>query len=550
MPRPYPHPLAVFSLKPLNQRACDVVNHPANDRLVSRLIDGTLALDVGHFVSESGDAMTLATLGRNADIIIPGASISKIQCSFEIDPDTNVVMFYDRSHNLSSQVFGEENTPFEYGRPRRVVVRNCFNTKIGMGGEQRQLVYFELTWHYDPMHAMEKVKDRQCGALEVNPRLARTIDEADTTALTRMATRPHISGPGQPKMRYSALGAKLGSGAFGTVEKVVNADTSKLMALKRVKRPSGEAEEMALSNVLKREVENLSRLSHPHIVDYIAFEGGGEVDFKIFMGLKEGTLQSLIENNSSSLPDKDVGYIVFRQMLQAIDFLATEDIIHRDVKPANILYVVQSSQYCFQLSDFGLSNSPSIARTLAGSPLYMAPEISQGGRQTHKVDVWSLCATILWTLDVDEFRQRSNEYRSFEDCHRAVQSRAPKVRLIEEMGRVNPEERASAAQMLIKCFDGEGLSTPRNQVPALEDNTAQTGAEPRTATVVPIRKPKKFVRKRRLAKRAPQVRFRVGKARHVAKQPNSFDHPASKKWAELESLGVENLPGVSRDYWK
>ncbi len=263
MPRPYPHPLAVFSLKPLNERAYDVVNHPANDRLVSTLVDGTLALDIGHAVSESGEATTLATLGRNADIIIPGASISKIQCSFEINPDTNVIMFYDRSYNLSTQVFGENKTPFEYGRPRKVVVRNDCNTKIGMGGEQRKLVRFELMWHSGPMHAMEKVKDRQRGALEVNPRLARTIDEADTdTALTRMATRPHTSGPGQPTIRYLTLGENLGSGAFGNVEKVLDTDTGRLMALKLVKRPSREAEEMALSNMLKREVENLSRLSH------------------------------------------------------------------------------------------------------------------------------------------------------------------------------------------------------------------------------------------------------------------------------------------------
>jgi len=43
---------------------------------------------------------------------------------------------------------------------------------------------------------------------------------------------------------------------------------------------------------------------------------------------------------------------------------------------------------------------------------------------------------------------------------------------IREMAIFNPEKRASAAQMLVKCFNGEGLSTPRNQVPALNSSPA------------------------------------------------------------------------------
>ncbi len=53
---------------------------------------------------ENSSITTLVISSRNADIIIPGAScISKVSCLFEIDPDTtNVVMFYDKSYNLST----------------------------------------------------------------------------------------------------------------------------------------------------------------------------------------------------------------------------------------------------------------------------------------------------------------------------------------------------------------------------------------------------------------------------------------------------------------
>ena len=94
------------------------------------------------------------------------------------------------------------------------------------------------------------------------------------------------------------------------------------------------------------------------------------------MGLKEGILESLIENGSCP----HIADSVFQQMLQALDCLAWNGIVHRDVKPENILYVSQpGGQYQFHLGDFGLCNRAISAVTTVGSPLYMAPEMFQKG---------------------------------------------------------------------------------------------------------------------------------------------------------------------------
>jgi serine/threonine protein kinase len=203
-------------------------------------------------------------------------------------------------------------------------------------------------------------------------------------------------------------------------------------------------------------------------VDYIASQGWENPRIEIFMGLKEGTLESLF---SSGISIANLERSVFHQMLQAIDYLAMRGIIHRDIKPENILYVSQSGGYCFQLGDFGLCNRASLATTIAGSPLYMAPEMfQQGEEQTHKVDVWSLFVTMLWTLDTDGFRQRSQQFTRSEDARKAILSAAfdtNSVANIREMAMPNPDERASAAQMLVKCFNGNGLTTPRLRVPPL-----------------------------------------------------------------------------------
>jgi hypothetical protein len=115
----------LFSLvpEPGNERAERVVSHPDNIRHVSTLSDGVEALDVG-FQIRGKSSTTLATLGRGveADIYIEGSSIAKVQCSFEIDLDTGVVMFYNRSHSCTTQVSSENAMPFEYRRIRKVLV--------------------------------------------------------------------------------------------------------------------------------------------------------------------------------------------------------------------------------------------------------------------------------------------------------------------------------------------------------------------------------------------------------------------------------------------
>lgn len=208
------------------------------------------------------------------------------------------------------------------------------------------------------------------------------------------------------------------------------------------------------------------------------------------MGLKEGTLESLVESGADASAVADS---VFPHMLEALDCIAQKGIIHRDVKPENILYISQpGGQYQFQLGDFGLCNRAVDATTFAGSKLYMAPEMFRKGGQTSKLDVWSLFVTMMWTLDAGGFRQGWHQFKSIEDAQEAVLVAATEGNLskIQEMAIVNPEERASAAQMLVKCYNGVGLTTPRTRVPALTSSpflpgTATRSHAPTTSTATP-----------------------------------------------------------------
>lgn len=192
------------------------------------------------------------------------------------------------------------------------------------------------------------------------------------------------------------------------------------------------------------------------------------------MGLKEGNLRSLISHGS--VPSiTDLARCVFHQMLQALDCLSAHDVVHRDVKPENILYTsLPGAQYQFQLGDFGLCNRTVSAVTSVGTPLYMAPEVLQKGNQTHKMDIWSLFVTMAWTLDVEGFRLKSELFKSIQQVHQAILNAASKVEMIQEMARIDPDQRASASQMLLKCFDGEGLTTPRHRVAPINPAKLET----------------------------------------------------------------------------
>lgn len=230
------------------------------------LSDGTPVLEVGFHI-RSASKHTLATLGRgNADIFVEGSSIAKIQCSFEIEATSGAIMLYDRSHAQTTQVFGDNATPFEYGRLRKVLVQKKLNTEIGMGGKRKDLVQFELEWYENSVGTAEMIKNRESIAQgwEENPRLARTIDESETVLPSQMITRIHTPGLQSLKMRY-AKGDILGTGQFGEVYKAIDVDTGQLMAVKILKRTAAKSKEdwqLSVYYALKREVEVLSRISH------------------------------------------------------------------------------------------------------------------------------------------------------------------------------------------------------------------------------------------------------------------------------------------------
>lgn len=120
----------LFYLLPISDHAKIVLNDPDNAYLVDRSGPVT-RLAIGHFRAKAANRTTLATIGRLGDITLRGAGYSRYQCSFHVDLNTNVIMFYDDSRAGTSSVLGPDSTPFRPGQPRKVVVQPNVNTIIG-----------------------------------------------------------------------------------------------------------------------------------------------------------------------------------------------------------------------------------------------------------------------------------------------------------------------------------------------------------------------------------------------------------------------------------
>ncbi|KAF2966561.1 hypothetical protein GQX73_g6997 [Xylaria multiplex] len=445
----------LFSLVPMNERAHEVVRLERNRDWRVKDREDKLVLCIGHLISRSGNATTLVTLGRDErnDIFVDSAQVANLQCSFEFNPDTYFVMFYDRSRAMTSKIHGRMCHPFQQGRPRKVLVHPGFNEFIGFGGENADSIQFRLRWHRDP-----------------NPNLADTIVNLNSELASPRVTQVRSIEPERSLIRWLNLGC-LGSGSYGEVFQAINADDGNLMAVKIMRQRGNSQEREMWKARWMREVKILSEARHLHIVEYIGAQGWDGEKVSIFMGLKEGTLTSFVERELP-LPRLGLSDIVFNHMLQAIDFLATRNIVHRDIKPDNILYVRQTDRYLFQLGDFGLSTRVVAEANPQGTPIYIAPELLQRGEVTHKADVWSLFITMIWISGNQQFRSLGDGYgksleRTLEILSECTLSEPEYFERFRGMERINPQGRPSAAQLLLRYYGGEGLTTPRDQIPPL-----------------------------------------------------------------------------------
>lgn len=184
----------------------------------------------------------------------------------------------------------------------------------------------------------------------------------------------------------------LGEGGFAEVYLGQHLFLPRLAAIKILRMQVGQAEHQAFL----QEAQTITKLEHPHIIRILDFGIDRDIPFLVMAYAPKGSLRTRFPSGPYALSDF-LPYV--EQVAQALDYAHQQRVIHRDIKPDNILLNEQNQAL---LSDFGISvvmshTTSQSARDVIGTPVYMSPEQFRG-RPKPASDQYSLGVVVYQLL--------------------------------------------------------------------------------------------------------------------------------------------------------
>ena len=238
--------------------------------------------------------------------------------------------------------------------------------------------------------------------------------------------------------------AILGQGAMATVYKALDPLIERIVAIKTVPIARLKEEGPEFEARFLREAQSAGRLSHPHIVTIYDVGETEDVAYIAMEYLDGPTLREIMDRGPMPL---DLALDTARQMAEALAFAHRHGVIHRDVKPANV--VVTGQRGMVKLTDFGIAHLASSERTqsglMLGSPRYMSPEQAMGREIDGRSDIFSLGA-LLYEMLSGEYAFDGDSLPSI--LYHVVNENPPA--LSRQRAAVTPELERLVARMLAK----------------------------------------------------------------------------------------------------
>ena len=200
--------------------------------------------------------------------------------------------------------------------------------------------------------------------------------------------------------RYD-LEEQLGRGGMGVVWKANDTLLKRKVAIKEVQLPDTlpESEQASMQARALREARAAARIGHPAAVTVFDVHKEDGRAFIVMELVEAPTLEAMVRSEGPLAPEKaaEVGLGV----LSALEAAHAQGIVHRDVKPANVMVLNDGR---VKLADFGiasLKDDPKITATglVLGSPSFMAPEQAEGHRSGPASDLWALGATMFFAVE-------------------------------------------------------------------------------------------------------------------------------------------------------
>ncbi|ESO97940.1 hypothetical protein LOTGIDRAFT_153051 [Lottia gigantea] len=359
----------------------------------------------------------------------------------------------------------------------------------------------------------------------------------------------------------------IGEGSFGKVYSGRKKFTSQIVALKFIPKVGKSEKEL---RSLRREIEIMRGLHHENIIEMLdSFETAKEV--VVVTDYAEGELFQILEDDGN-LPEEQVQTIAC-QLVSALFYLHSHRILHRDMKPQNILL---GKGGVVKLCDFGFARAMSfntlVLTSIKGTPLYMSPELVEEKPYDHTADLWAL-GCIMYELFTgtppfytnsifqlvnmiikDPVKWPKNMSPVFKDFLQGLLNKNPKLRLSWPQLLHHP----FVTHGIKVCQEDISLSSPFTQpltasmVIKKEQQTKEKTHAPGASKILAKARKKaaEDEKKKKEISARPEAWGNETKSHPPEPMPIHPDRPHSEQWAD-DTKKVEPTPRpdrISKDY--
>lgn len=294
------------------------------------------------------------------------------------------------------------------------------------------------------------IGDAVSGWSQLGSTLLDAADHASTVGHLVAQTPPEARLPvgewvGRRVGKYE-IKAVIGQGAMGCVYEALDTELKRTVALKMLP-PRADQKESLGHRLFQQEARTAARLQHPNIVtvyDVGQSDGAHYLAMELVHGV---TLMSLVRY-CRRLPIEQAAYIV-AHAARAVAVGHAEKVIHRDVKPGNILI---DDRGFVKLTDFGLAavadadETAELVGVALGTPGWISPEVARGEPATPASDIYGLGLTLYYALTGKRLIKAKSKSAMI-----AVQKNAQSIR-IEDLPVSWP---ASLREILAKCLNAD-----------------------------------------------------------------------------------------------